>query len=365
MSPMKHPWGWSFTIIACMMLNGVNAQADRIVLVAGSGTRTDLAPATESKLNIPFGVDFDSQGQLYFVEMTGQRVARIDQEGMLHLVAGTGQAGYSGDGGPAILAQVNNLHNLSISPTGEIYLSDTWNQVVRQIDPRTGLITTIAGTGEKGYSGDGGPATKARFGGIYCVSIDPSGQRLYAVDLDNRRVRCVDLKSGRVDTVVGNGEKGVPVDDEMATGQPLVDPRAAIVDQEGTVFVLERGGHALRMVDPQGRIKTVVGTGQPGNSGDGGLARQATLNGPKHLCFDRDGSVLIADTDNHVIRRYDPRTGIITRVAGTGTAGKAGVGGPPLEIELSQPHGVTVSPSGDVYITDSYNHRLLKIEQEN
>jgi DNA-binding beta-propeller fold protein YncE len=143
----------------------------------------------------------------------------------------------------------------------------------------------------------------------------------------------------------------------------LVDPRAVAVDANGNIYILERAGNALRVVDAGGKIRTVAGSGQKGLSGDGGEARKATLNGPKHLCVDRDGTVLIADTENHVIRRYLPSEGKIVRVAGTGKKGTAGIGGPPEQVELSQPHGVFVNPSGAIYIADSSNNRVLRIEK--
>jgi DNA-binding beta-propeller fold protein YncE len=142
-----------------------------------------------------------------------------------------------------------------------------------------------------------------------------------------------------------------------------MDPRAVAVDAAGNVYILERGGHALRVVDVNGKIRTVVGTGKSGASGDGSDARQATLNGPKHLCIDAEGNVLIADTENHLIRKYLPKEGKIVRLAGTGKKGMAGVGGNPLQAELNQPHGVQVDPSGVLYIADSSNHRILRIER--
>jgi sugar lactone lactonase YvrE len=256
------------------------------------------------------------------------------------------------------------MHSLAVAPNGDIFLADTWNQRVRSIDSRTGIITTIAGTGEKGFSGDGGPALKAQFGGIYCIALNAAGDRLFMADLDNRRIRVLNLKTGIVQTVAGNGKKGVPEDGALAASAPLVDPRAVAVDVNGNVYVLERSGHALRVIDVRGRIKTVVGTGKPGATGDGGDARGATLNGPKHLAVDREGNVIIADTENHMIRKYIPTEGKIVRVAGTGKKGSAGIGGPPERAELSQPHGVYVHPSGVLYIADSSNHRVLKIERD-
>ncbi|HEU0010987.1 MAG TPA: hypothetical protein VFT34_14305 [Verrucomicrobiae bacterium] len=336
--------------------------AERIVLVAGGGSDTNTsAPiqATIAKLSSPFGVDFDAAGNLYLVEMTGERVRKLAKDGMLTVVAGTGQKGFTN--GPALQAQFNGIHNLAISGTDDIWLADTFNNCVRIFNPTAGTVGRVIGTGEKGFSGDGGPAVQAKFGGIYCISIGLDGTNIYLADLDNSRIRAVDSKSGRVRTVAGNGKKAIPADGARAVESPLVDPRAVIGDRDGRVYVLERSGNALRVVETNGTIRTVVGTGQKGFSGDGGEASFATLNGPKHLCFDQDGSVLIADTENHVIRRYSPSNGIIVRVAGTGKKGSKGVGGPPLECELDQPHGVYVHRDGTLYISDSSNHRVLKI----
>jgi DNA-binding beta-propeller fold protein YncE len=338
------------------------ARADKLVLVAGGDEDKDGIAATRTKLNGPFGVASDQAGNLYFVEMPGFRLRRIDGKGIVTILAGTGTKGASGDGGPALKAELDEPHSLAVTPDGDIYVADTANNRLRKID-KAGVITTVAGTGEKGFSGDGGPAAKAKFGGIYCVALDPRGGRLYLADLDNRRIRVVDLKTGVVETVAGNGEKGVPEDGAVATQAPLVDPRAVAVDTRGNVYILERGGHALRVVDSGGRIHTVAGTGKPGATGDGGDAKNATLNGPKHLCIDRDGQVLIADTENHLIRKYLPGEGKMVRVAGTGKKGSSGIGGPPEKADLDQPHGVYVAPSGEIYIADSSNHRVLRIEK--
>ena len=336
--------------------------AEKIVLVAGGGADTNTTvpiKATAAKLDSPFGVDFDAAGNLYLVEMTAHRVRKLDRNGMLTVVAGTGAKGAKD--GPGLTAQFNGIHNLAISGS-EVFLADTWNNCVRVLHPADGTVRRVIGAGEKGFAGDGGPALKATFGGIYCVSIGGDKQ-LYLADLDNFRIRAVDPKTGLVRTVAGNGKQGVPMDGAKATESPLVDPRAVIADAMGRVYILERGGNALRVVDVDGTIKTVVGTGEKGNSGDGGDARQAKLNGPKHLCFDLDGNILIADTENHVVRKYLLRENRIIRVAGTGRKGSKGLGGPPLEAELNQPHGVHVHQDGTLYISDSSNHRLLKIEK--
>ena len=255
------------------------------------------------------------------------------------------------------------MHALAVLPNGDLLISDTWNNRIRKIDAKTHVITTITGTGEKGFSGDGGPAAKATFGGIYSISITPDAKTLVLADLDNRRVRSVDLSTGIVTTIAGNGAKGVPKDGAKAASSPLDDPRAVAADGQGNVYILERGGHALRVVDKDGKIRTLVGDGKAGASGDDGPGKAARLNGPKDLTIDQDGTVLIADTENHTIRRYNPKDGTITRVAGTGKKGSAGLTGTPKEADLNQPHGVTVTKDGAILISDSSNHRILKIER--
>jgi len=323
--------------------------AGPVVLVAGAGLRE------------PFGADFDAAGRTFIVEMQ-HRVSVLDAKGVLRVLAGNGTLGFGGDGGPAAQALFNSPHHLLIGPDGVLYVADTWNYSVRRIDPKNETITRVAGTGVKGFSGDGGPARDAQFGGIFSIAFHNG--RLYVCDLDNRRIRAVDLKSGVVTTVAGNGEKGIPKDGEDARAQPLVDPRAIALDGKGNLYICERGGHALRVVDTSGRIRTVAGTGERGFSGDGGPALAARFDGPKHIFAEKSGDVLIADTENHVIRRYSPKDGSVTRVAGTGTKGSAGLGGPADALELNRPHGAVVHPvTGAIYISDSDNHRVVKIEK--
>ena len=350
--------------IACQAAAGTAeepGQAARLVLVAGGGTGGDGSPADRAELIAPFGVDFDAAGTLFFVELTGNRVRKIGPDGLVTTIAGTGRKGSGGDDGPAAKAELDGPHSLAVMKNGDILVADTWNNRVRKIDARSGRITNVAGTGRKGFSGDGGPATRAEFGGIYCIALDEAGQTLDLTDLDNRRIRRVDLATGIVSTVAGNGKKGVPVDGDDARSSPLVNPRAVAIDGQGNLYILERSGHALRVVDRSGKIRTVAGDGKKGDSGDGGDARRARLDGPKHLCVDARGDVLIADTENHRIRVYRPGDGTIHAVAGSGRKGTKGLGGPPVDAELNQPHGVTIGPGGILYISDSSNNRILKI----
>jgi sugar lactone lactonase YvrE len=196
------------------------------------------------------------------------------------------------------------------------------------------------------------------------VAFDPKGQALFLADLENRRVRAVDLRSGTVSLIAGNGKSAVPVDGSLARESPLVDPRAVAADAEGNVWILERGGHALRVVDKSGKVFTVAGTGKPGSAGDGGPAQVAQLNGPKHLCIDGRGDVIIADTENHLIRKYLVKEKRIVRVAGTGAKGSSGVGQDPLAVELNQPHGVCWHSARGLYVVDTGNDRVLLIQRD-
>ena len=324
-------------LAVCLLLCAAPAaRADRLELFAG-GDGPDGSPAKQARLVAPFAVDFAADGTTYIVEMDkGERLRAVTPAGVLVTLAGAeGQKGYTGDGGPGANARFNGLHHLAVGPDGLVYLADSFNNRVRTFDPKTGTVAAFAGTGEKGFAGDGGPALKAKFGGCYCVTFDAAG----------------------------NGSRGVPKSGEPALSQPLADPRAHAVDAKGNLYILERGGHALRVVDPGGKIRTVAGTGKPGMGT--GKALESAMNGPKHLCIDRDGSVLIADTENHRIVRYIPGEEKLVLVAGTGKKGAAGLGGDPLKAELAQPHGVAVHPkTGEIYIADSTNGRVLKMMRE-
>ena len=347
---MRYP---RFSALLLSLVSMSTLFAERIVLVAGGSEERVGIEATRARLYEPFGVEFGPGGALFMVEMaSGNRLLRVDAQGVLTHVAGQKTSGDSGDGGPALAAQFNGPHNLALSPDGKVLLADTWNGRVRVVDPAAGTVGAVAGYGV--------PAAQARANGPYCITLDFSGQRLLIADL--QRVQALDLKTHRLTLIAGNGLKGVPAEGALATEAPLVDPRAVAADRKGNIYILERNGHALRVVSTDGRIRTVVNTsGKKGATGDGGEAALATMNGPKHLCIDRDDSVLIADAENNLIRRYVPTTGKILRVAGTGKKGAAGLGGAPEQCELARPHGVTIAPDGTLFITDSYNDRILKI----
>jgi DNA-binding beta-propeller fold protein YncE len=348
--------------VVAMAAGGVVTAADKVVLVAGGGEGLDGTEATKAKVVQPFAVDFTADGTVYFVEMVGgERFRMIDKEGKVHTLAGSGKKGNAtGDGDPR-KAEFNGMHNLAVSGD-TVYLADTFNAAIRTFDLKAKKLAPFAGTGTKGFAD--GPALKAEFKETICIALTPDGKTLYVADIGNKRVRAIDTKSGSVTSLAGTGKAGVPKDGELAKDQPLVDPRAVACDDNGSVYVLERNGHALRVIDKDGKIRTVAGSGKKGGGGNGGPALKAEFNGPKYVSIDRDGSVLIADTENHQIRRYVPGKETVELVMGTGKAGKE-FDADPLKCELARPHGVSVHPkTGDLYIADSDNGRILKVERK-
>lgn len=326
-----------------------SAASARIECVAGCGEGDLNGPATAARLIEPFGIDFDAAENWYICEFKGHRITKVDPLGRITLFAGTGEQGDGGDGGPALKARLNDPHSLYIRD-GRMYVADTRNHRARSIDLQTGLITTVAGTGEPGYSGDGGPATVARFNAVFDLALTADGQ-MYIADLNNKRVRRVDLRTGIVTTVAGTGEQAVAENGAPAAASPLVDPRAVEVDDQGILYILERRGNALRSVDREGRIWTLIGPDDV----------TPPLNGPKHLCLDGEGNILIADTENHLIRKYISKTGKMVTIAGTGEKGGLLVPEDPLKTQLDRPHGVYVDAAGALYISDSDNHRVLRV----
>ncbi len=306
--------------------------------------------SADGPLSNPFGIDFDSRGNLYIVELGGGRVHRLDSAGELTQISGDGSKGYAGDGGPAATATFNGMHNCAVTSDDQLLIADSWNHCVRSIDLGSGAIETIAGTGNEGFSGDGGPAKGATFNFVMCISLSPDKKTLHITDLKNLRVRNMDLQTGVVTTVAGNGAKGVPTDGSRAVDSPLVDPRAAASDADGNLYVLERGGNALRVVRGDGSIHTIAGNGQKGYRD--GPAMKAQFGSPKHLCTDPNGNVYIADDLNGAIRKYDPQTSQVTTVLGRG------VGHP--YVRLSHPHGVCYH-KGVLYVVDSGNSRILSM----
>jgi sugar lactone lactonase YvrE len=309
-------------------------------------------------LSVPFGLDFFDDGSLAVADFGGQRICRVSADGVVDVLAGDGQAGHRD--GAAAQAQFNAPHNVVVLDGGDLLVSDTSNHCVRRINLATRDVTTVAGRGGiEGFAGDGAVARGALCSQAYHVY--PTAKGFLLADLGNRRIR--EVEGDLIRTIAGTGESAAPADGALAREAPLVDPRAVAQDGEGNIWILERSGHALRMIDPAGHIRTVAGTGAAGAASDG-PALQCTLNGPKFLWIEVSGDVLIADTENHCIRRYSRRDATLTTIAGTGIQGEGPPGMSPTQTALHQPHGAAMAPDGTLYISDSINGRLLAVPAE-
>ncbi|QVL34803.1 hypothetical protein KIH39_00385 [Telmatocola sphagniphila] len=319
---------------------------------AGEGKISLLA---DQNLKEPFGGDFDSHGNYVLAEFGGHSIKSVSPAGKVMTIAGDGTKGYLD--GPAEKARFNSPHNCVVHPkTGDIYVADTFNHTVRKIDAKSKLVTTVLGNGQAGYSGDGGPAVKATCNEAYHIALDSTGKLLYLADIRNYRIRQINLETGIVQTVVGNGKKGIPNNGTIALEAPLVDPRAVAVDGKGRLYILERAGNALRVV-VDGKIETLVGKGSVGSNS------AAVLNGPKFLWIEPNNNVLIADTENHCVRRFDVQSHALSLIAGTGKKGKGEPNGGPTQCALQRPHGVAITPAGELLISDTENNRILLIKK--
>jgi sugar lactone lactonase YvrE len=251
----------------------------------------------------------------------------------------------------------DGMHDISLGPDGSIYAADSFQHRIIRLDPRTRVATVFAGTGKAGFSGDGGPADQAKFNIPMCGAIDPAGKFMVVADLVNNRVRRIDLATKVVTTLAGNGKKGLPKDGDDALDAPMGDVRACCVAKDGTIYALLRGGHALAAIK-DGKVTVVVNkAGKPGPATDGPAA-EARMLGPKYVTMDAKGDVLILDTENHCLRLYDPAKQTIRTIVGNGRKGSA-VGADWASTQLNRPHGARIGPDGRLYVTDTENNRIL------
>lgn len=314
----------------------------------------------QSSVNNPYGLVIGPDGALYFCDIDNHAVRRFDlKTKKVTTVAGSGKKGNTGHGGPATEADLDQPYEVRFDRAGNLYFVDMPNHVIRRVDKKTKIITTIAGTGQAGFSGDNGPGVKAQFRQPHSIAFDRSGSLLIC-DIGNHRVRRLDLKTGIVNTYLGNGERN-PTPNGPAVGAPLNGPRAIDFDAQGNLYIVLREGNAVYKVDTRMQISKLAGNGQKGLTGDGGSALSAALNGPKGVAISREGAMYLADTENHAIRKVDLKTGIITTVAGTGERGD-GPEGDPRKCRMNRPHGVFVDRKGVVYVGDSEAHRVRKLE---
>jgi DNA-binding beta-propeller fold protein YncE len=340
-----------------------------IATAVGTGQRGyggDGGPALEALLNGPFDVGFDPDGNLYFSDTFNHCIRRVDaRTQIITTIAGCGEAGYSGDGGPATRARFNEPYGIVVDRAANLYIADRHNHCVRRVDAASGIVTTFAGSGASAFAGDDGAAAHAGMVEPNGLALDREQSRLFIADVADHRVRVVDFASGTIWTFAGTGEAEHSGDGGPASRAGVYGARAVKVADDGTVCILERQGSTLRAVDPHtGIIMTIAGTGARGYAGDGGPALAAVFDAPKEFTIEHDGSLLIVDTENHAIRRIDTRTRTVSAVAGNGRQGDAGDGGDARAASLDRPHGAAVAADGSIYIGDTNNHRVRKLVRQ-
>ncbi|CAN5621612.1 hypothetical protein BH11PLA2_BH11PLA2_52810 [soil metagenome] len=359
-----------FTILALALF----AAPPTITAAVGTGERgfIDGRLPQETNLDNPFDVTFGDFGELVFSDTNNHCVRYLNKHGFgiggtIQLLAGSGTKGYTGDGGPARKATLNEPYGIAFETTkhpaimGDLYIVDRLNYCIRKVERSTGIITTIAGTGKSGTSKDGIKATEAALGEANGICI--SNGILYIADVKAQKVRSVDLKTNIIGTLVGTGEKTTldgPLDKAACNG-----PRALCTDHDGTILLAEREGNCVRRIDPVKKtITRIAGTGKKGYTGDGGPASDCTFDGPKAICVDKDSNIFVCDTENEVIRKIDIKTGVVTTVAGKGKTKTPGLGDgdDPLKATLGRPHGVAVGPDGAIYIGDTLSHRIRVVK---
>ena len=355
-----------FSLISLM----IKAQVGYINTIAGTGNADysgDSGQAISAELNIPFGMVFDAAGNLYFADEANNVIRKIiTSTGVITTYAGTyyptgGNWYYGGDGGPADSAYLANPLGIALDAVGNIYFADNANNVIRKITVSTGIISTVAGNmmnimGIYAFAGDGGLATDAELNSPWGVAIDASGN-IYIADQGFNVIRKVTVATGIITTVVGDGNAGYSGDGGLAANAELNAPDGITIDADGNIYISDDGNNVIRKIDAtSGIITTIVGNGIAGSSGDGGLATAAKLNDPSlGVAIDANGNIYIADDGNNKIRKVTKSTGIISTIAGTGANGYSGDGGPATLAKFDGPEGVALDAAGNIYISDENN----------
>lgn len=339
----------------------------RIETIAGNGNPGDTPagaqPAREVPVDLPFGVEYGPDGALYITAVGSHRVLRLDRDtGLLTSVAGTGKPGYAGDGGPAAAAQLNEPYEVRFDSQGNMLILDMRSHVLRRVDAQSGVISTLAGDGTLGDQGDGGAARDARLHYPHSMAVDGE-DNIYIGDILNHRVRRIDAATGRIETFVGTGEPGDPQDGGLAHEQPLTTPQGLAV-YRGGLWLSSYRLHRIWRVDlATRRIRHKVGTGQQGYSGDGQDPRRATLDGPRGMKISPAGILYLAEGENNIVRAYDIEQDELYTVAGVGPQQHQYAGDGPLATAapLWQPHGVCISADGSLILSDTINHRVRQL----
>lgn len=325
-----------------------------------AGYSGDGGPATQAQINNPFGVVRGPDGDIYFCTYSGQRIRKVTPDGKIHTVAGNGKTGYTGDGGPALKASLNKPHEIRFDQNGDLYMTDMANHAIRKVNMKTGIISTVAGNGQRGHSGDGGPATKAKLNKPHSLQFGPDGH-LYICDIGNHVIRRVNMKTGIITRFAGTGKPGPTPDRSKIKGTPLKGPRTIDFDSKGNLWLATREGNQVFRFDMKKKvIHHIAGTGKKGFSGNGGPAKKATLSGPKGIAIDKAGNVYLADTESHTVRMVNMKTGKLELIAGTGKKGN-GTSKNPLKCAMARLHGVFIDHDGSLFIGDSEAHKVRVI----
>ena len=351
-----------FFLVAFAGLFGtnLNSNAQVISTYVGNGSPSfagDGGPATAAQINFPWGLAMGKNGALYFADYSNRRIRKIDASGIISTIAGSGITGFGGDGGPATAASLHDPTGVAVDTAGNVYFVDCFNERVRKIST-SGTISTIAGIGVGGYNGDGIPATDAKISHPNGLAVDRAGN-VYIPEQYSNRVRKIDL-TGMISTIAGTGVAGYGGDGGPATSAMLSSPNDVALDTAGNVYVTEFNNQRVRKITPAGIITTVAGSGTMGFAGDGGPATAAELNQIAGLTIDTTGSLYICDMYNYTVRKVS-RTGTITTLAGSGTAGYLGDGGAATAAQLGRPEKCVSDGKGHIYITELDNHVIRKV----
>lgn len=351
-----------FRILAASILISLPLAAQSNAVASSIG---DGGPAKAAILNWPSGVAIDGNGNIYVAERRANRIRKIEAaSGIISTITGNGSRGFGGDGGPANKAVISIPELIAVDAAGNLYFTDRGNYRIRCVDAQSGIINTVAGNGEYGYSGDGGPATAAGISAPFGVLVGTNGN-LFIADTENHVIRRVNAESGIIETVAGSGEKGFGGDGGPALKAQMNRPHNFAIDAAGNLFIGDSQNQRIRFVDKNsGIISTLYGSGEQGISKDGIPAKDAAFFYFGSLLFDRQDNLIIAGWVDNRIRRIDRASGIISTMAGTGEEGFAGDGGPATAAQIRSPYGMALDSQGNLYFAEAENHRIRRIDAQ-